>query len=581
MPHPTDRVRAAYRRIAEADRPEVWITLRPEHEVRDDAGLLEERLAAGEDLPLAGLLLAVKDNIDVAGLPTTAAHPAFAYTPDESAPAVRRLVEAGALVLGKTNLDQFATGLVGTRSPYGAVRGAADPERIPGGSSSGSAVAVALGIADVALGTDTAGSGRVPAALNGIVGIKPTLGLVPASGVVPAARPYDCVTVFARDLGTARSALSVMSVPPAAHHPRRTASGSGAPRDEDPYSRPVPADVRLAPRGAGRVAVPSPGGLEPLPQEEREAFAAAVEALEKTGAQTAEVDVAPLLEAARLLYDGALVAERYAAVGDFLRAHPEGADPTVSGIILAAEDIPAHRLAADQQRLAAYRAAARGILNGFDALMLPTTVGHPTLAEVAADPVGVNSRLGTYTNFVNLLDLAAVAVPAGEAGGRPFGVSLVTGAFQDQVALDLAGALTGQEPGELHPDAGVELAVFGAHLRGQPLHHQLTEPGARFVGTARTAPEYRMVALPTTPPKPGLQRVASGGASLACEVWKLSPAALGAFLAALPAPMSLGAVTLSDGRTVVGFGCEAVAAEGARDISGHGGWLAYLEAQPE
>ncbi|MFL1430401.1 MULTISPECIES: allophanate hydrolase [unclassified Nocardiopsis] len=562
MPHPTDRVRAAYRRIDEADRPEVWIALRPEYETEAEAKLLEERLAAGEDLPLAGLLLAVKDNIDVAGLPTTAAHPAFTYTPAESAPAVRRLVGAGALVLGKTNLDQFATGLVGTRSPYGAVRGAADPERVSGGSSSGSAVAVALGIADIALGTDTAGSGRVPAALNGIVGIKPTLGLVPASGVVPAARPYDCVTVFARDLGTARAAVAAMS----------------GPAEDDPYSRPVPADARLAPRGAGRVAVPTPAGLEPLSPAEREAFATAVAALEATGAETAEVDVAPLLEAARLLYDGALVAERYAAVGDFLKAHPEGADPTVAGIILAAEDLPAHRLAADQQRLAAYRATAAGILDGFDALLLPTTVGHPALEEVAADPVGVNSRLGTYTNFVNLLDLAAVAVPAGEVEGCAFGVSLVSRAFEDQVALDLAGALTGQEPGELYPDAGVELAVFGAHLRGQPLHHQLTGPGARFVEATATAPEYRMVALPTTPPKPGLQRVASCGTALACEVWKLSPAALGAFLAALPAPMSLGAVTLADGRTVIGFGCEAAAAEGARDISGYGGWLAYLEA---
>ncbi|MGW9346499.1 allophanate hydrolase [Nocardiopsis flavescens] len=562
MPHPTDRVRAAYRRVAEADRPEVWITLRPESEVGAEAALLEERLAAGEDLPLAGLLLAVKDNIDAAGLPTTAAHPAYARTPAASAPAVRRLVAAGALVLGKTNLDQFATGLVGTRSPYGAVRGAADPERISGGSSSGSAVAVALGIADIALGTDTAGSGRVPAALNGIVGIKPTPGLVPASGVVPAARPYDCVTVFARDLGTARAAVAAMSGPDAA----------------DPYSRPLPADVRLGPRGAGRVAVPSPAGLEPLPEAEREAFAAAVAALERTGAQTAEVDVSPLLEAARLLYDGALVAERYAAVGDFLAAHPRGADPTVSAVILAARDVPAHRLAADQHRLAAYRAAAGRLLDGFDALLLPTTVGHPSLAEVAADPVGANARLGTYTNFVNLLDLAAVAVPAGEVRGLPFGVSLITRAFEDQVALDLAGALTGSDPGELHPGAGVELAVFGAHLRGQPLHHQLTGPGARFVEEARTAPEYRMAALPTTPPKPGLRRVASGGAALACEVWKLSPAALGAFLAALPAPMSLGAVTLADGRTVVGFGCEEAATEGARDITGYGGWRAYLEA---
>ncbi|GAA0975662.1 allophanate hydrolase [Nocardiopsis tropica] len=561
MPHPTDRVRSAYRRIAGADRPEVWITLRPERETAAEAEALEGRLASGEDLPLAGTLLAVKDNIDVAGLPTTAGHPGYAYTPEASAPAVRRLVDAGAIVLGKTNLDQFATGLVGTRSPYGAVRNAFDPERVSGGSSSGSAVAVALGIADIALGTDTAGSGRVPAALHGLVGLKPTLGLVPSTGVVPAARPYDCVTVFSRGLAPARAALAVMAGPDAG----------------DPFSRDWPADVRLAPRGAGRVAVPTAEALAPLGGAERAAFRAAADVLGAAGTEVVEVDVAPLLEAARLLYEGALVAERHAAVGGFLAGHPEGADPTVAGIILAAGNLPAHALAADQHRLAAYRATARALLAGFDALLLPTTVGHPTLAEVAADPVGANSRLGTYTNFVNLLDMAAVAVPAGTADGRPFGVSVVTRAFEDQVALDLAADITGEERGEVLPGPGAELAVFGAHLRGQPLHHQLTDAGARFVAEDATSADYRMVALPTSPPKPGLLRVAEGGASVRCEVWRISPAGLGAFLTGLPAPMSLGSVTLADGREVVGFGCDPAAAEGAEDISRHGGWLAYLE----
>lgn len=562
MPHPTDRVRSAYLRIAEADRPEAWIALRPEQELAVEAKALEERLAAGEDLPLAGTLLAVKDNIDVAGLPTTAGHPSYAYTPEVSAPSVRRLADAGALVLGKTNLDQFATGLVGTRSPYGAVRHAFDPARVSGGSSSGSAVAVALGIADIALGTDTAGSGRVPAALHGLVGLKPTLGLVPSTGVVPAARPYDCVTVFARDLASAREALAVMT----------------GPDPDDPFSRDWPADVRLAPRGAGRVAVPSAAGLAPLGEAERAAFHAAADVLRAGGAEVAEVDVAPLLEAARLLYDGALVAERHAAVGAFLAGHPEGADPTVAGIILPAGEVPAHRLAADQHRLAAYRATARALLDGFDALLLPTTVGHPSLAEVAADPVGANSRLGTYTNFVNLLDMAAAAVPAGTADGRPFGVSVVTRAFEDQVGLDLAADLLGEERGGAYPGPGVELAVFGAHLRGQPLHHQLTDRGARFVAEESTSADYRMVALATTPPKPGLLRVEGGGTAVRCEVWRISPAGLGAFLAGLPAPMSLGAVTLADGRTVVGFGCDPVAARGAQDISRHGGWRAYLRS---
>ncbi|MCY9787043.1 allophanate hydrolase [Nocardiopsis sp. EMB25] len=562
MPTPTDRVHDAYRRIAEADRPEVWITLRPEQDLLVEAKAVEDRLAAGEDLPLAGTLVAVKDNIDVAGLPTTAACPEFAHTPDTDATAVRRLLDAGALVLGKTNLDQFATGLVGTRSPYGAVRNAFDPERVSGGSSSGSAVAVALEIADVSLGTDTAGSGRVPAALHGIVGLKPTVGLVPATGVVPAAQPYDCVTVFARDLATGTAALRVMTGPDAG----------------DPYSRDWPADVRLAPRDPARVAVPTADGLAVLSDDERAAFHAAADALRAAGVGIEAVDVAPLLEAARLLYDGALVAERYAAVGDFLSGGPESADPTVSGIILAAADLPAHALAADQHRLAAYRSTARELLAGFDALLLPTTVGHPTLAEVAADPVGENSRLGTYTNFVNLLDMAAVAVPAGVADGHRFGVSLISDAFDDQVGLDLAALLIGDDPGEAYPEPGAELAVFGAHLRGQPLNHQLTDLGARFVEATETSADYRMYALATTPPKPGLQRVSESGVAVRCEVWRISPAGLGAFLAALPAPMTLGSVTLADGRSVVGFGCDPSAVEGAEDISHHGGWLAYRES---
>ncbi|GAB3737665.1 allophanate hydrolase [Nocardiopsis nanhaiensis] len=561
-PAPTERVHAAYRRIAETDRPEVWITLRPEQDVAVEAKALEERLASGEDLPLAGTLVAVKDNIDVAGLPTTAGHPGFAYTPQESATAVQRLVAAGALVLGKTNLDQFATGLVGTRSPYGAVRNAFDPARVSGGSSSGSAAAVALELVDFALGTDTAGSGRVPAALHGIVGLKPTLGLVPNTGVVPAARPYDSVTVFARDLGSAQHALAVMT----------------GPDPEDPGSRTWPADVRLAPRHPARIAMPTATGLEPLSAEERQAFHRAVDGFVRAGVSVETVDISPLLAAARLLYDGALVAERHAAVGEFLRANPEGTDPTVAGIILAAADLPASRLAADQHRLAEYRAAARRLLDGFDALLLPTTVGHPTLDEVAADPVGVNSRLGTYTNFVNLLDLAAVAVPAGNADGHPFGATLVASAFEDQVALDLAGLLNGEDTGQVQPDTGVELAVFGAHLRGQPLNHQLTDLGARFVEATTTSEDYRLFALATTPPKPGLLRVNSGGSTLRCEVWSISPAGLGTFLAQLPAPMSLGAVTLADGRAVVGFGCDPAATEGAEDITFHGGWIAYRES---
>ncbi|WP_280345273.1 allophanate hydrolase, partial [Nocardia abscessus] len=408
---PVERVAAAYRRIAEADRPEVWITLRPEPEVAAEAAALAQRLAAGENLPLAGLLVAVKDNIDVAGLPTTAACPEFAYLPEVTAAAIERLTAAGALVLGKTNLDQFATGLVGTRSPYGAVRNALDPELVSGGSSSGSAAAVALGVADIGIGTDTAGSGRVPAALHGIVGIKATLGVIPAHGTVPACADYDAVTVFAADLDLAVTAAAVMA----------------GPEPRDPRSRNWPADVRLAAPLAPRIAVPRAEDLAALSEPYREAFARTVAGVADTGAKTEEIDISALLGAALLLYDGALVAERYAAVGAFLDTAPASADPTVAAIIGAARAKTGPAFATDLDTLARAKATAAESLHGFDALLLPTTTEHPTIAAVHADPIGINRRMGTYTNFCNLLDMAAVAVPgASTADGAPFGVMLVT-----------------------------------------------------------------------------------------------------------------------------------------------------------
>ncbi|MFD8498678.1 allophanate hydrolase [Amycolatopsis sp. NPDC059657] len=554
------RVMAAFDRIAEVDRPEVWITLRSAEDVLVDAKAVDERVRAGERPPLAGLLLAVKDNVDVAGLPTTAGCPAFAYTPEVSATAVRRLTQAGAVVLGKTNLDQFATGLVGSRSPYGAVRGAKDPLKVSGGSSSGSAVAVALELVDIAIGTDTAGSGRVPAAFNGIVGLKPTLGLVPKTGVVPAARSYDCVTIFARKLTTAQLALAEMTGPDA----------------DDPQSRAWPDSVRLSAGEHPRVAIPDDKNLAPLSPSAHRAFVAAVASLRASGAILTTVDIAPLLDAATLLYDGALVAERYAAVGEFLREHPDDADPTVAKIILAAGELKAHDLVADQERLAQAKATAEKLLAGQDALVLPTVPEHPTLAQVEKDPVGVNKRLGTYTNFVNLLDMAGVAVPAGTADGGSFGLTVLTRAFDDQIALDLAALFTGELAETPYPDKGIDLVVFGAHLRGQPLNSQLVDLGARFAEEVLTAEEYRMVALPTTPPKPGLLHVGAGGAALEGERWLLSPAALGKFLAGLPAPMLLGRILLDDGTEAVGFFCDPSAAEGAKDITAFGGWRAYL-----
>lgn len=559
---PTERVAAAYRRIAEVDRPEVWITLRPEAEVAAEAAEVARRVAEGEELPLAGRLVAVKDNIDVAGLPTTAACPEFAYTATETASAVARLTAAGAVVLGKTNLDQFATGLVGTRSPYGAVRNAVDPELVSGGSSSGSAVAVALGVADIGIGTDTAGSGRVPAALNGIVGVKATLGVIPAHGVVPACADYDAVTVFAADLDLAVEAAAVMA----------------GPEPRDPRSRTWPSDVALAARQQPRLGVPRELDLAPLSDDYRDAFAKTLAAVRESGIETVEIDISGLLGAALLLYDGAIVAERYAAVGEFLSTGPAGADPTVAAIIGAAAGTTGPAFAADLDALARARTDAAHLLRDVDGLLLPTTTEHPSIAAVQEDTVGINRRMGTYTNFCNLLDMVSIAVPgAPTATGAPFGVMVVTPAFTDQVAVDLAARVAGLDHAPLLVRDGVELAVFGAHLRGQPLHWQLEEIGARFAGEIETTDAYRLTALDTVPPKPGLVRHGAGqGAPIVGELYTVSRAGLGGFLAALPAPMALTAVELSDGRSVIGFACTYDAALAATDITEFGGWKAYL-----
>ena len=552
LPGPVERVTAAYARLREVDRPEVWTTLRPEEDV------LAEAAAVDPALPLAGLVLAVKDNIDVAGLPTTAGAPSFARTPAQDSTAVARLRAAGAVVLGKTNMDQFATGLVGTRSPYGAVRNTWDPTRISGGSSSGSAVAVATGVVDIALGTDTAGSGRVPAALNGIVGVKPTKGLVPVTGVVPACYTQDCVTVFARDLTTARTATEIVQGPDAA----------------DPLSR--RADHLEALPARPRVAVPTAEHLEGLADGWQEAFGAAVRQLAATGVEIVEVDVTPLLEAARLLYEGAFVAERYAAVGRHIEEHVEdpasGIDPTVAAIVLGGRAATAADWATDTARLLTLGARARELLTGCAALFTPTTTWHPTLAEVAADPVGANARMGRFTNSANLLDMAALAVPAGFVDGLPFGVMFTGPAFSDRALASLARQFA---------DPPVDVFVVGAHLTGQPLNVQLVAAGGSLVGVARTVPQYRLHALRTTPPKPGLVRVAPGheGVAVTGEVWRLPAAGFGTFVAAVPPPMAIGTVSLDDGTQPTGFLVEPYATLDAPDISASGGWLAHLAGE--
>jgi len=571
-----DRVARAYATLAAVDRPEVWTLVRPQAELAAEAEAVDARVAAGESLPLAGTVLAVKDNIDVAGLPTTGAHPAHQQVAERSATVVELLLAAGALVLGKTNMDQFATGLTGSRSPYGAVASAVDPERVSGGSSSGSAAAVSAGIVDFALATDTAGSGRVPAAFNRIVGIKPTLGMVPKDGVIPASTSYDCVTVLAPDLGLARRALRVMIAPSAL----------------DPSSRSWPADVRLAAPPQPVVAVPRAADLAVVHPAIRERIDAAVATLVARGARLREIDLTPFLDAARLLYEGGLVAERYAAYGEYLATHPEGADPTVAGIAAAAGTVTATAYLRDRDEVARLRTIALAALDGCDALVLPTAPEHPTLAEVAAEPLTTNARLGVFTNFVNLFDLCGVALPLGPTGSGEAGLTVLARAFDDQVALDLAELLDGDAPTPDTPLAepvvpgGIPVAVFGAHLRGEPLHHELIALGARWVGPLRTAPDYRMLALPGSPiAKPLVHAVPAGtGAALVGEEWSLTPHALGRLLVSIPAPLGLGRITAADGRSLIGFLGQpgAVPAPGAPagpvDITPHGGWRTALAA---
>jgi allophanate hydrolase len=536
----------------------VWISRRAEAAIAAD--MAQSRRECGA---LAGVRLAVKDNVDVAGLPTTAGCPEFGYQPPHDAAAVAALRAAGAVVVGKTNLDQFATGLVGTRSPYGAVPDSRRPEYISGGSSSGSAVAVAAGEADIAIGTDTAGSGRVPAGLQGVVGIKPTVGVVSVDGVVPACESYDCVTILARDMSSANAAMGVMA--------------AGAP------DRPWPSNVRFAAPPAPVVAVPRE--LPGLDDTWREAFDKAVAALSRAGARIVTVELSPFLEAARLLYDGALVSERYAAVGEFIDANSDAAlDPTVAKIVTGAREIPAHRLVRDRREVQRLRRIAMESLDGVDALMVPTAPMHPRIDDVAADPVGVNSKLGTYTNFCNLFDMCAVAVPSGTAGESQFGVTVLARAFEDAVALDVAALVTGvpapQDIWPLQTAESVQVVVFGAHLRGGPLAHQLTDVGARWAGELLTSPRYRMTVLDTVPAKPAITRVAEGstGTALLGHRWLLSPAALGRFLTALPAPMQLGKVEFDDGTWRTGFGCDAAAGATGVDISSYGSWPAAVAA---
>jgi allophanate hydrolase len=574
---PEDTVAQCYARIRAHDDPAIFITLRDEADARAEARAFTGR---ARDLPLFGVPVAIKDNIDVEGLPTTAACPAFAYQPAADATAVARLRAAGAIVIGKTNLDQFATGLVGVRSPYGVPRNPFDAKLIPGGSSSGSAVAVAAGLVPLALGTDTAGSGRIPAALNNIVGLKPSLGLVSTAGVVPACRTLDCVSVFALTVDDAMTALAVMA----------------GPDDADPYSRayalgaagPMPQSVRLG--------VPRAGQREFFGDREAAlAYDDALARLGNLGATLIEIDFEPFYEAARLLYEGPWVAERYLAIRSLLESTPEAVHPVTRQIIAGGARPTAAEAFGAFYKLEALRRMRDRAFRDIDALALPTMPTVYTVDQVLADPIQLNSRLGTYTNFVNLFDLCGLSLPASMRGdGAPSGITLLAPAGRDaalaslgrvfhaDTGLPLGATGRAQPPLAVSSNAlhagEIALAVVGAHLSGMPLNGELRVLNARLIAETKTTADYRLFALPgTTPPKPGMLRISDGeGASIVVEVWALTAKAFGRFVAAVPPPLSIGTVRLAGGGSAKGFLVEARAIEGARDISSFGGWRAFV-----
>jgi len=532
----------------------VWISMVP-----------HGRRPSAAEGPLAGLTFAIKDNIDLAGLPTTAGCPAYAYQPERSATVVERLIRAGAVPIGKTNLDQFATGLVGTRSPYGACSSVFDERYISGGSSSGSAVAVARGLVDFSLGTDTAGSGRVPAAFNNLVGLKPSRGLLSTTGVVPACRSLDCVSILAKDCDLARRVFDV-------------ARGFD---ESDPFSRVIGAGQDAAPwlGGAFRFGVPAGEHLEFFGDEEAEGlYKKAVADLEGLGGNKVEIDYSIFRAAAALLYSGPWVAERLAAIREFIDAHAEEMNPVVREIILGARRYSAVDAFEAEYKLRELRRRSEAEWRKMDVLVLPTTGTIYTHEAVETEPVKLNANLGYYTNFVNLFDLAAVAVPAGfRTNGLPFGISLIGPAFSDEALLSLADFYhRGTAPSA--PPGCVAVAVVGAHLSGQPLNWHLTERGARLMRTCRTAAGYRLYALDgTVPAKPGLVRDSGfAGEGIEVEVWAVPENLFGGFVAAVPAPLGIGSATLDNGEVVKCFICEGYAIEKATEITSFGGWRNYL-----
>lgn len=553
------------------DTHHAWIYRLPLEAVREYALKLKDKDPAS--LPLYGIPFAIKDNIDLAGAPTTAGCPEFAYHPQQHASVVQRLIDAGAIPIGKTNLDQFATGLNGTRSPYGACRNAINPAYISGGSSAGSAVSVALGQVSFSLGTDTAGSGRVPAAFNNLVGVKATRGWLSTSGVVPACRSLDCVTIFALNTADAATVLSV----------------AAAEDETDIYSRPVQAHgFDFGQASAFRFGVPRAEQLQFFSNSQAAAlFQRSCDKLRAIGGVQVEIDFAPFLQAARLLYEGPWVGERYAAIQEFFDTKSDVINPVVREIIGGAKKFSAADTFKAMYKLEALRKEANQVWGKIDCMVTPTAGTIYRLEEMLADPIKLNSNLGYYTNFMNLLDYAAIAVPAGfQEDGLPFGITLVAQANQDIPLLHLAEKFCnhGTEAKGVVQDkllhGRIRVAVCGAHLEGLPLNRQLTDRGAHLVARTSSSADYKLYALPGGPPhRPGMVRVVAGesGSAIEVEVWEMAAREFGSFVAGIPAPLGIGTITLASGEKVQGFVCEQYAVADAVDISHFGGWRAYLK----
>ncbi len=557
---PSEVIGEIWEKIIAWNDPAIFIHLPEKYEL---LALAAEVEAMPQDLPLWGIPFVVKDNIDVGGWPTTAACPEFSYVSEADAEVVRLLRAAGAIPLGKGNLDQFATGLVGTRTPYGIARNAIDAEFLPGGSSSGSASSVAAGLCAFSLGTDTAGSGRVPAAFQELIGWKPTRGLLSNRGLVPACRSLDCISVFTN---TAADALLISAV-------------VGKYDAADPFSREVTPTGTLGrsfrfgvPKSPDFAGDPDTPGL----------FTSAIERMKALGGTPVEVDLTPFTEAAKLLYEGPWVAERWAAVGEFVELNPEAVFPVTRKILEGSKGWDAASTFRAQYKLREFAREAEGVWKQIDVLLLPTTPCLYTVAENLAEPYTTNATLGRYTNFMNLLDLAAVAMPAGRArsGRAPWGVTIAATAGWDAALLELAGKFCGES---MAPRASgkIPLLVCGAHLEGLALHWQLADRGAVLREKTQTAPVYRMYAMPaigSIPPRPALIRDDGAGAAIEVEIWELELAAFGDFVSKIPGPLGIGKVLLDSGEEVPGFIAEPRATEGAEEITPFGGWRAWLKA---